>query len=166
MIASLPKEAQQYIQAKQQDSNVAGMILFGSWAHGDNRPDSDVDLIILSESETRRGIENPNGVAIELVITTEEDARQFWSLNIDDCANIWSYAKVIFDKDGTIHRLKSFAEALISKCKPTINQERRSHLRFDSEDLVKAVTKISIKDPLAATLLLVGWVHNDCSGKS
>jgi predicted nucleotidyltransferase len=30
-----------------QKSEVLGVILFGSWARGNNRPDSDVDLVVI-----------------------------------------------------------------------------------------------------------------------
>ena len=36
-----------FVEELKNDPNVIGVIMFGSWARGNNREDSDVDLVVL-----------------------------------------------------------------------------------------------------------------------
>lgn len=56
-VGELNAIAQQYIEELQTDSNVLGIILFGSWARGNNRPDSDVDLLVIVQDGFKRTVE-------------------------------------------------------------------------------------------------------------
>jgi predicted nucleotidyltransferase len=40
-------DTQQFIEELKARSDVLGVIMFGSWARGNNRPDSDVDLVVI-----------------------------------------------------------------------------------------------------------------------
>jgi predicted nucleotidyltransferase len=37
--------------------DVVGVLLFGSWARGDHRPDSDVDLVVIIDAGYQRHVE-------------------------------------------------------------------------------------------------------------
>lgn len=54
---------------------VLGLIMFGSYARGDHRPDSDVDLlVIIADGETERKIETRAGKTYEMIWVTESEA--------------------------------------------------------------------------------------------
>lgn len=40
-------DTKQFIEELKGRSDVLGVIMFGSWARGNNRPDSDVDLVVI-----------------------------------------------------------------------------------------------------------------------
>lgn len=152
--AELPPPFRRYIESKQLDPSILGIILFGSWARGNNRNNSDFDLLIITQAETRRLVERVDASVFESVLCTEESAKTFWSSNLDDCADLWSYAKVLFDRDGTVSRLKDFANTLIGRGKPKMAKWEEEHKHFDCEDLVRASEKVATQDPLSAVFLL------------
>jgi predicted nucleotidyltransferase len=41
------QETETFLEELKQKPEVLGVILFGSWARGNNRPDSDVDLVVI-----------------------------------------------------------------------------------------------------------------------
>lgn len=46
--------AEQFIAELREDPNVLGVLLFGSWARGNQREDSDIDLIVIVRDGFRR----------------------------------------------------------------------------------------------------------------
>jgi predicted nucleotidyltransferase len=68
---------QQYIGELQQNPQVLGIILFGSWARGNNRPDSDIDLLVIVKDGFKRTVEYREGQTFEITYTTEQGAIQY-----------------------------------------------------------------------------------------
>ena len=97
---------QQYIEKLQKSPDVLGIILFGSWARGNNRVDSDVDLLVIVQEGLKRTVEYREGQAFEITYTTEQGAMEYWQSNPDDAVELWRSAKVLFDRDGTVARLR------------------------------------------------------------
>jgi len=54
---SMNKEIDNFIEELEKDNNVLGIILLGSWVRGNNRPDSDVDLVVMLEKGYQRAVE-------------------------------------------------------------------------------------------------------------
>lgn len=134
--------------------NVLGIILFGSWARGNNRLDSDIDLVVILNEGFERTVEYRNNQAFEITYTTKDSATEYWKENKDDCFGLWSAAKVLYDKDGTIKQLQNEAEAIIKTGKKAFDEVQKSHYKFDSEDTLNAVEKISKTDPATANMIL------------
>jgi len=92
---------EEFIEELKQRPNVLGVTLFGSWARGNNRPDSDVDLVVILKEGYRRTVEYKGEQAFEIIYTTEKSALEYWDSHKDDCAGLWSVAKVLYDKDAS-----------------------------------------------------------------
>jgi predicted nucleotidyltransferase len=60
-----------FIEELKSRPEVLGVILFGSWARGNNRPDSDVDLVVILTDGYRRTVECRNKQAFEIIYTTK-----------------------------------------------------------------------------------------------
>lgn len=79
---ALVEEAGRRLRAAAPD---ADLILYGSWARGDSRADSDLDLLIIEPDFDRRGEEYGRlrkelrglGVAVDLVIYRRREADQW-----------------------------------------------------------------------------------------
>src|SRR3989344_9630336 len=99
-------ETQNFVEELKKRQDVLGVILFGSWARGNNRPDSDVDLVVILTNGYRRTVEYRDKQAFEIIYTTEKGAFDYWESHKDDAAGLWEIAKILFDKDGTIEHLK------------------------------------------------------------
>ncbi len=65
---------QKFLEELKQQSEVLGVIMFGSWARGNNRPDSDVDLVVILTEGYRRTVEQRDGQDFEIIYTTEKGA--------------------------------------------------------------------------------------------
>ena len=147
-------ETTQFIEELKGRSDVLGVIMFGSWARGNNRPDSDVDLIVILSEGYRRTVEYKNQQAFEIIYTTAKSALEFWQGKKDECARLWAVAKIVYDKDGTIEQLKEKAETMIKEGKKAIDEYQKGQFKFAAEDEIRAVESLSAKDIATANLIL------------
>lgn len=137
------------------NSNIVGIILFGSYARGDNRPDSDIDLIVLLQTgESSRKVTQKDGKTFEIIYTTTKGALDYWKGDLDGCYNIWTDAKILFDKNGEIAKLKVGAEELVKVGKKNMADWDFVHKQFDAENQLLAIKELAINDLPAAKLAL------------
>ncbi len=148
------KETKLFIEKLQTQSNVLGIILFGSWARGNNRPNSDIDLIVILKDGFKRTVEYKDDQAFEITYTTEKSVMEYWKSQKDDCAGLWKVAKILYDKDGTIKKLEKFAQKIISKGKEPLDETKLNHLKFDAGDSLEAIRAFSKTEPILANFLL------------
>ncbi|HEV3244858.1 MAG TPA: nucleotidyltransferase domain-containing protein, partial [Candidatus Paceibacterota bacterium] len=154
----LPRPVELYIQDLER--NRLGAAVFGSWARGDNRPDSDVDVLVLTDGLERRGVDKIGNVNVEIVYTSEEGAKRFAFKRMDSFLNMWRDAQIIFDTNGGLKRLKEFAEQTESAGKPAMETWQLEHKQFDIVDAVHAVESLAKQDPATAEMYLQRTVYN------
>lgn len=154
------EETKKFIEELKKRPDVIGVILFGSWARGNNRPDSDVDLVIILSEGYRRTVEHRNGQVFEIIYTTEKGALDFWGSHKDDAAGLWEVAKVLYDKDGTIERLKCKTKQVLNAGKKAIDEYQLGQFRFDAEDQLKYVESILTSDPTTANFILTNKIFS------
>lgn len=143
-----------FIEELKNRDDVLGVILFGSWARGNNRPTSDVDLLVILTEGYRRTVEYRDGQAFEIIYTTASSAFAFWEENKDDCANLWSVAKIVFDRDGSTQNLKEKACQMISLGKKPIDEYQLGQFQFSAEDEIRAVETMIESDSVTGSLVL------------
>ncbi len=153
-------DTQQFIEELKGRTDVLGVIMFGSWARGNNRPDSDVDLVVILTEGYRRTVEYKNQQAFEIIYTTARSALEFWQGKKDDCVGLWAVAKIVYDKDGTIQQLKEKAEEIIKEGKKPIDEYQKGQFKFSAEDEMKAVESMATKDVATANLVLNYTMNN------
>lgn len=149
---------QKFIDELKKRADVLGVIMFGSWARGNNRPDSDVDLVVILSEGYRRTVEHRNGQAFEIIYTTEKGAFDYWESHKDDAAGLWAVAKILFDKDRTIERLKTKITKVLGAGKKPIDEYQLGQFRFDAEDILKYVESILASDSTSANLILTNKI--------
>ena len=147
-----------FLEELKNRKEVVGVILFGSWARGNNRENSDVDLVIILEDGYQRCIENRNGQVFEIIYTTEKGAFDFWESNKDDAYGLWSVAKILFDRDGRIQTLKDKITTVLEQGKNDINSLQIEQYKSDVEDLNNYAEEIAKIDLLTAKLLIFNKV--------
>ena len=148
------KDTQEFIEGLKRRPDIVGIILFGSWARGNNRLDSDVDLVVIVTEGFRRTVEYNNSQAFEIIYTTAKLAFEFWESHKDDCAGLWEVAKVLYDKDRTIERLQTKVEEMLRAGKKPYDTWQLGQVRFDAEDGLRYVEHELSNDPVTANLLL------------
>lgn len=145
---------QHYLAELQTDPNVLGIILFGSWARGNNRPGSDVDLLVIVQAGFRRTAVSRAGQMFEVTYVTEQGTVDFWQANRDDAVELWHNAQVLFDRDGAVARLRRIADEQAAQGKPALTNDQYEHASFDVQDLLRAAAALSATDPVTARMLL------------
>ncbi|QQS60138.1 nucleotidyltransferase domain-containing protein [Candidatus Falkowbacteria bacterium] len=153
-------ETKQFLEELKQRSDVLGVILFGSWARGNNRPDSDVDLVVILTEGYRRTVEYKDKQAFEIIYTTEKSVADFWESHKDDCYGLWEVARILYDKDGIIERLKIKASEIIKQGKKVNDPYQVRQYKFSSEDEIGSVAKLTDKDSATANLVLFKTVYS------
>lgn len=149
-----------FLEELKNRKDVVGVILFGSWARGNNRPNSDVDLVVILDEGYQRCVENKNGQIFEIIYTTEKDAFDYWESNKDDAFGLWSVAKILYDRDGKIQELKERITDVLNVGKKEINTLQLEQFRFDAVDLIGCVEEIMDSDPITAKLLIFNIVFS------
>src|SRR5215471_16481673 len=152
------KDTLEFVERLKNRPDVLGIILFGSWARGNNRLDSDVDLVVILTEGFRRTVEYNNTQAFEIIYTTEKLAFEFWEIHKDDCAGLWEVAKVFYDKDGTIERLQTKVEEMLKAGKKPFDTLQQAKLRFDAEDQLRYIEHELSNDSATAKLVLYNKV--------
>ena len=152
------KATHNFLENLKRRKDVLGVIMFGSQARGNSRPDSDVDLVVILNEGFRRAIEYYDGQDFEIIYTTAEGALAYWASHIDDAAGLWAVAEVLYDKDETIAKLKNEIQQVLDKGKKPIDKYQLGQFRFDAEDTLKYVEYIADADPTTANLVLTNKV--------
>ncbi len=148
------EKLQAFIEQLSRDSNTLAVIVFGSYARGDSRPDSDIDLVVILKKGYKRIAEFVDGQAFEIIYTTEADGIKYWESHKHDGVGLWKVARVLYDRDGTGERLKEFGAKLCQEIPPEVDSSTLAHLRYDFEDLMRAIEASKASDPARASLLL------------
>ena len=132
------------------------MILFGSQARGDSRPNSDVDLLVLVPDGYRRAVDEREGQAFELLFLSEDVARGYFHQNLDTAAEFWASAQILFERDGGASRLGAEVQKVLAAGKPALDDATLTSSRFNSEDQLRAVEGMATRDAVTAS----GMLHN------
>lgn len=156
----LNKATKNFVEKLRYDENVLGVILFGSWARGNNRPDSDVDLVVILKEGYQRCVEIHDNQTFEIIYTTEQGAFDFWKSHLDDAFGLWDVAKVLVDKNGAIENLKNKITEVLEKGKPEINKLAIEQFRFDADDQIDYTEKIKESDITTSKMILNSKVFN------
>ncbi|VAW32945.1 hypothetical protein MNBD_CPR01-368 [hydrothermal vent metagenome] len=152
------QETENFIEELKQRSDVLGVVMFGSWACGNNRTDSDVDLVVILNKGYRRCVEYRNEQAFEIIYTTANGAFEYWETHKDDAAGLWAVAKILYDKDETIKKLETKIKKVLEAGKKPIDEHQLGQFRFDSEDQFKYVENIMVSDSTTANLILANKI--------
>lgn len=151
---------QSFIDELKDREEVLGVVVFGSYARGQHRPDSDIDLYVLIKQGSYRGIEQRQGINFEIVFSSAEESRLFAKKRPDDLLNLWRDGRILYDKEGGIRQLQKEAHELEKKGKPALDEQTLNHLRFSAEDTLRAVSGFADKDKSSATLTFHKLLHN------
>ena len=73
--------------------------------------------------------------------------------NRDAAADTWSSAKILYDPDGSLARLRDHVAAIVARGKPPLDPTRTHYLRVAAEDRFRAVAGLSASNDAAARML-------------
>ena len=135
-----------------QNKDVLGIAIFGSYARGESRPNSDIDVLVIIKKGVRRDVEIRGKRTFEFVYASFSEAMKFYKSNPNDCVQLWKDAVVLYDKNGYMKKLNTFARRLQKKGKTPLSESDLKHFRFDAEDAIRAMKAIASTDPATASM--------------
>lgn len=147
-----------FLEILQADENVLGVVLFGSWARGNYRENSDVDLLVLLQHGYKRAIEEKYGQIFEIIYITPDAALAYYTSHLDNAANLWAVAKILYSKENTVENLHDKVNEILVKGKPKISISQRKQLLFDKQDKLKYIKSTYEEDPTTSSLILFNTV--------
>ncbi len=135
-----------FIEKLKTKEDILGVLIFGSYARGDQRDNSDVDVLVITKNSTLRDVETMDGQAFEMVYASLDDAKSFYEKNPDNAVRQWDDGKIVFDKNGEMEELRAYVAAIKKNGKKDLTEKQRAHLKFDAEDRIAALEYIKEKD--------------------
>lgn len=149
------KEANEtFFNELKSEKNIRGILIFGSWARGDQRPTSDVDVLAIVKEGAWRDVEERDGQMFEMVYASYDLARKFWDKNPNDAVQQWTDGKIIHDPEGIMEELKRYVFAIRDKGPEPLTEKQMKHLKFEKEDKIRAVEHLRDSDLATANLYL------------
>ncbi len=152
----MKKIVESFIEELKRNDDVRGILLFGSYARGDQRPTSDVDILVLVREGAWRDVFDREGQAFEMVYASFDLAKDFYTKNPNDAVQQWTDGKIVYDPDEQMDQLKSFVDGIRNKGIPQMTEKQIHHLRFDKEDKLSAIEFLKSNDLPTANLYLQG----------
>ena len=144
----LPKEKlkclKEFIQDYISDPNVVGIILTGSFVHGDPGPRADLDIhIVLKESNNRdRGNIFIDGHEIEYFVNPVNQIERYFEKEFPNdisTAHMFGNSIVLFEKGPDLQRLINIAKHYLRKARPDMTSYDIYFCRYELDDYRKDI---------------------------
>lgn len=155
MDITLNQATEKFVEELKAREEVEGIILFGSWARGNQRPGSDVDLIVIVNEGYKRAVESHYDQVFEIIYLTSNAAIEYWNEHRDENARLWAVAKILYDKGGAVEILESKAKEFIAEGKKPIDSSRLGQLRFDAEDQLEYAKYVLAQGDAATANMII-----------
>ena len=75
----------QLVDELKRKSETLGIAVFGSFARGEDRPNSDIDVLVIIKKGVRRDVERRGKRTFEFVYASFPEAVKFYRANPNDC---------------------------------------------------------------------------------
>ena len=143
-----------FIEELKNDENIRGILLFGSYARGDQRPTSDVDVLVLVKAKAWRDVFERDGQTFEMVYASFDLAKDFYASHPNDAVQQWTDGKIVYDPDGQMIEIQKFVDIIRDQGRSPLTEKQIHHLRFEKADKLSAVEYLKDKDLPTANLYL------------
>ena len=120
----------EFLKKYEEDDDIIGAILCGSYAYGTYNENSDINVYLISKNSatyTESGCDESNSYIISYHVENFKSVKSSMELgfnvNLFDVINMFAYGKIIYDLDGSVKKLQDIALEYIDK--PVNNINRR-----------------------------------------
>lgn len=128
--------------------------IFGSYARGQQRPNSDIDVFVVVTEGAWRDIEMVNGQAFEMVYSSKEAATIYYQNNPNNAVQQWRDLKVIHDPNNVFDELRTIVNKIEKQGKKKLTDKAIRHFRFDVDDRIRAIEYLKEQDFATANYFL------------
>ncbi len=151
MIEKWKLALREFLKKYEEDDDVIGAILCGSYATGNQNEYSDIDVYLVLKNDVNyqeRGNTDSNSYLIEYfmrpVWKIKKNMEEEFNDNDLSTANMFAYGKIIYDLDGSVKELQNKALEYIDKPLNNINSEKldmNNYFLWDYLDELKVCLK-------------------------
>lgn len=128
--------------------------VFGSYARGQQRPNSDIDVFVVVTEGAWRDIEMVNGQAFEMVYSSKEAATTYYQNNPNNAVQQWRDLKVIYDPNNVFDELRTIVNKIEKQGKKKLTDKAIRHFRFDVDDRIRVIEYLKEQDFATANYFL------------
>ena len=142
----------EFLKKYEEDDDVIGALLCGSYATGNQNEYSDIDVyLVLKDNVTYflRGNSESNSFLIEYFMNTKEGIKDFMEKEFNNfkhsITNMFAYGKIIYDLDGSVKELQDLALEYIDRPFKNISSSKLDINNYHVWDLLDEL-KVSLKE--------------------
>lgn len=133
--------ADEYVASTKTEADVLGIIVSGSFAHGQIDPHSDIDIFVItdpSNTERERGNTWINGVEIEYFKNPPQQVRSYFRKEESPhTAHILAHGKLVFSRSTEVGKLIEEAKAILATPLAILKPFQVELLKYHLDDLLK-----------------------------
>ena len=142
------------IEELKSDDRVQGILLTGSLARGTETAYSDLDIIVIADFKDVKE-EVIDGVPVETHYDTVESVRK-WLAVKPESAYLYTYGKVIYDRDNVLQGLINYAKNILESYE--ITEIRKAYFNHKLKAIAEKLTaSLALKDDQKINYL----IHNN-----
>ena len=121
----------EFLKKYEEDDDIIGAILCGSYAYDTYNENSDINVYLISKNSvnyTETGYDESNSYIISYNIQSfnsiKKDMELVFNVNSFNLINMFAYGKIIYDLDGSVKKLQDIALEYIDRPVNNISRER------------------------------------------
>ena len=152
MIEKWKLALKEFLKKYEEDDDVIGALLCGSYASGNQTEDSDIDVYLVLKNECNyreRGNVDSNSYLMEYFMNPvwkiKEDMKEEFNENKLGTINMFAYGKIIYDLDGSVKELQDLALEYIDRPFKNIISSKLDSNNYHLWDLLDEL-KVSLKE--------------------
>ncbi|MEL7530221.1 MAG: nucleotidyltransferase domain-containing protein [Bacteroidota bacterium] len=164
--AQFQAAADEYVAKAQLETDVIGIVVSGSFAHGKLDPNSDIDIFVItdpSNTERERGNTWINGIEIEYFKNPPQQIRAYFRQEKSPhTAHILAKGQVVYERSTEVEKLIQEAKAIIDAPAPALKDFQKELLKYHLDDLIKDYADCNAVEDYFAAMLIKHQVVNHC----
>lgn len=156
MKKSIRRIVEEFIEPYKRKKNVVGIVLSGSYAYGEPKKNSDIDIHIILEDSSYRMRSNTwrGGYEIEYFINPINQIEQYFKDEVENksTSEMLSYGEILYEKDSRLRELITKAKKNLNKKVPKLRKKDVNEFRYSLDDIQKDIDDVQ-KDKASRKLL-------------
>lgn len=100
------------VKKYKKNPSIKAVFLFGSYSRGTDKPESDIDLLVIHDGIFKKEEFIHMSVVFEVFFNNEKDTTIFWEDNPEDFIRFWTDSKLLFGNDDVIEFLRESGKSL------------------------------------------------------
>lgn len=143
-----------FIESLKTRPECLAIAIFGSYARGEHRQNSDIDVFVIVPEGAWRDIETLDEQSFEMVYASKNEAISFYKENPNDAVQQWKDLKIIYDPNKLFEEIRVVVNEIEKQGKKKPDDRTIRHLRFDADDHIRALEYLVEKDNAATIYYL------------